>query len=90
MKALEDPSGVARRELLLALGEIGDSRAAEAVARNLYHDQPEVRAAAATALQRIGTSAQAEALDALKSDYYRRVREAASAALAKGGTEGTR
>ncbi|WP_373371207.1 HEAT repeat domain-containing protein [Stigmatella ashevillensis] len=90
IKALEDPSGVARRELLLALGEIGDSRAAEAVARNLYHDQPEVRAAAATALQRIGTSAQAEALDALKSDYYRRVREAASAALAKGGTEGTR
>jgi cellulose synthase operon protein C len=90
-KALEDPASVARREVLLALGEIGDSRAAEVVARDLYHDQPEVRAAAATALRRMGTSAQAEALDALKSDYYRRVREAASAALAKGGTaaEGT-
>jgi cellulose synthase operon protein C len=88
MKALEDPAGVARREVLLALGEIGDSRAAETVARDLYHDQPEIRAAAATALQRVGTSAQAEALDALKSDYYRRVREAASAALSKGGTAG--
>ncbi|SES84736.1 HEAT repeat domain-containing protein [Stigmatella erecta] len=88
IKALEDPAGVARREVLLALGELGDSRAAEGVARDLYHDQPEIRAAAATALQRMGTSAQAEALDALKSDYYRRVREAASAALAKGGTAG--
>jgi cellulose synthase operon protein C len=92
IKALEDPANVARREVLLALGEIGDTRAAEAVARDLYHDLPEVRAAAATALKRIGTPAQAEALDALKSDYYRRVREAASEALAKNGTaaEGAR
>jgi HEAT repeat protein len=92
IKALGDPASVARREVLLALGEIGDTRAAEAVARDLYHDLPDVRAAAATALQRIGTPAQAEALDALKSDYYRRVRDAASAALAKNGTaaEGAR
>jgi HEAT repeat protein len=91
-KALSDPTSVARREVLLALGEIGDTQAAEIVARDLYHDLPEVRAAAATALQKIGTSAQAESLDALKSDYYRRVREAASAALAKNGTvaEGAR
>jgi HEAT repeat protein len=91
-KALDDPASVARREVLLALGEIGDTQAAEVVARDLYHDLPEVRAAAATALQKIGTSAQAEALDALKSDYYRRVRDAASAALAKNGTvaEGAR
>lgn len=91
-KALDDPASVARREVLLALGEIGDTQAAEVVARDLYHDLPEVRAAAAMALQKIGTSAQAEALDALKSDYYRRVRDAASAALAKNGTvaEGAR
>jgi HEAT repeat protein len=91
-KALDDPSSVARREVLLALGEIGDAQAAEAVARDLYHDLPEVRVAAATALQKIGTSAQTEALDALKSDYYRRVRDAASAALAKSGSvaEGAR
>jgi HEAT repeat protein len=91
-KVLNDHASVARREVLLALGEIGDTQAAEVVARDLYHDLPEVRAAAAMALQKIGTSAQAESLDALKSDYYRRVREAASAALAKNGTvaEGAR
>lgn len=91
-KALDDPASVARREVLLALGEIGDSQAAEVVARDLYHDLPEVRFAAASALQKMGTPAQGEALDALKSDYYRRVREAASAALAKNGTvaEGAR
>ncbi len=91
-KALEDPANVARREVLLALGELGDPTAAEVVARDLYHDLPDVRAAAATALTRIGTSAQSEALDALKSDYYRRVRDAASAALVRNGTaaEGAR
>ncbi len=91
-KALNDPASVARREVLLALGEIGDTQAAEAVARDLYHDLPEIRTAAAMALTKIGTSAQVEPLDALKSDYYRRVREAASVALAKHGTatEGTR
>jgi cellulose synthase operon protein C len=91
-KVLDDPASVARREVILALGEIGDTQAAEVVARDLYHDLPEVRAAAASALQKIGTPAQVEALDALKSDYYRRVREAAGAALAKNGTvaEGAR
>jgi HEAT repeat protein len=92
VKALEEPSGVGRRELLTALGEIGDTTAAEVVARDLYHDLPEIRAAAAGALTRMGTGAQADALDALKSDYYRRVREAAVTALAKTTTaaEGTR
>jgi HEAT repeat protein len=92
VKALEEPSGVGRRELLTALGELGDTTAAEVVARDLYHDLPEIRAAAAGALTRMGTGAQADALDALKSDYYRRVREAAVTALAKTTTaaEGTR
>ncbi|XXF81594.1 HEAT repeat domain-containing protein [Myxococcaceae bacterium GXIMD 01537] len=93
-KTLDDPSMVARRDVLLALGEIGDKQAAEIVARDLYHDLPEIRAAAATALMKLGTPAQAEALDALKSDYYRRVREAAGEAHGKtaGGTasEGAR
>ncbi|MFL5356450.1 HEAT repeat domain-containing protein [Archangium sp.] len=92
VKALEDSSSLGRRELLTALGEIGDSSAAEVVARDLYHDLPEIRAAAAAALARMGTGAQADALDALKSDYYRRVREAAISALAKTTTaaEGAR
>jgi HEAT repeat protein len=92
VKALEDPSSLGRRELLTALGEIGDSSAAEVVARDLYHDLPEIRAAAAAALAKMGTGAQADALDALKSDYYRRVREAAVSALAKTTTaaEGAR
>ncbi len=94
MKALDEPTSVARRDILLALGKLGDKQAAEVVARDLYHDLPEIRAAAATALQTLGTPAQVEALDALKGDYYRRVREAAIAASAKtgGGTaaEGAR
>jgi len=92
VKALEEPSGVGRRELLTALGELGDTSAAEVVARDLYHDLPEIRAAAAGALTRMGTGAQADALDALKSDYYRRVREAAVTALVKTTTaaEGAR
>jgi len=92
IKVLEDPTSVGRREMLTALGELGDSSAAEVVARDLYHDLPEIRAAAAGALARMGTGSQADALDALKSDYYRRVREAAVTALAKTTTaaEGTR
>jgi HEAT repeat protein len=94
MKALDDPTNVARRDILLALGKIGDRQAADVVARDLYHDLPEIRAAAATALTQMGTPAQAEALDALKSDYYRRVRDAAGGAVEKttGGTaaEGAR
>jgi hypothetical protein len=92
LKSLEDPTSPGRRELLIALGEIGDSAAEEVVARELYNDVPEIRVAAATALARIGTGAQAEALDALKSDYYRRVREAAVTALEKTATsvEGAR
>ena len=92
LKALEGPTSVGRREMLTALGQMGDGSAAEVVARDLYHDMPEIRAAAASALARIGTSAQADALDALKSDYYRRVREAAVAALEKSTTaaEGAR
>jgi HEAT repeat protein len=92
VKALENSSSLGRRELLNALAEIGDSSAAEVVARDLYHDLPEIRAAAAAALARIGAGSQADALDALKSDYYRRVREAAVSALAKTTTaaEGAR
>jgi HEAT repeat protein len=86
LKALEGPTSIGRREMLTALGQMGDGTAAEVVARDLYHDMPEIRAAAASALARIGTAAQADALDALKSDYYRRVREAAVAALEKSTT----
>lgn len=93
VKYLEDPTGVARREVLVALGRIGDLRALEPMGRELYHDSPEIRAAAAEGLGLFARSAPGEAvaalrggphldaLDALKSDYYRRVREAAATAL---------
>ena len=81
IKALDEPNSVARRDVLLALGAIGDAKAAEVVARDLFHDLPEIRAAAASALKKIGTPTQAESLDALKGDYFRTVREAAGAAL---------
>ncbi|MBU8894691.1 HEAT repeat domain-containing protein [Corallococcus sp. H22C18031201] len=86
LKALDETNSVARRDVLLALGAIGDPRAADAVARDLYHDLPEIRAAAARALKEIGGGPQSEPLDALKGDYFRSVREAAGSALAKGGT----
>jgi HEAT repeat protein len=91
-KALDEPNSVARRDVLLALGAIGDAQAAEVVARDLFHDLPEIRAAAASALKKIGTPVQAESLDALKGDYFRAVRESAGAALTKDGTaaEGAR
>jgi HEAT repeat protein len=92
LKALEEPHGVARTEALVALGRIGAASGAAAVGRELYHDNPEIRAAAAGALGLIARSSRspiepgsAEALDALKGDYYRKVREEAEAALAKSG-----
>lgn len=85
LKALEDPTSLARREVLLALGQVGDQSVADTLARDLYHDLPEIRAAAATALARVGSATQAPALEALQGDYYQRVREAASAALANQG-----
>lgn len=80
---LQDPASVGRREALVALGRVGDTKAADVIAKDLYHDSPDVRAAAAEALGNVGTTAQGEALDALKGDYYRRVRELAEAAIPK-------
>lgn len=78
---LDDPEAVARREVLLAVGKLGDLSAADAVARDLYSDSAEVRSAAARALALLKTPAQVEAIDALKGDYDRGVRESATAAL---------
>lgn len=78
---LDDPEAVSRREVLIALGKLGDQRAAEAIARDLYSDSAEVRGAACRALADLKSPAQLEAIDALKGDYDRRVRESAEAAL---------
>ncbi|CAM3112672.1 HEAT repeat domain-containing protein [Corallococcus sp. ZKHCc1 1396] len=77
LKSLDDSNSVARRDVLLALGAIGDAKSAEKVGRDLYHDLPEIRAAAATALRKMNTGAEAEPLEALKGDYFREVRVAA-------------
>jgi HEAT repeat protein len=81
LKALADPTLVARREVLLALGQLKDPRAIEMVGRDLYGESPDVRAAAAEALQSLGVGKFQDALLALKVDYYRKVREAATLAL---------
>jgi len=80
---LAEPTAVARRDVLLALGRLGDARAAEVVARDLYSDSAEVRAAAATALGMLGATGHLEAIDALKGDYYWWVRESASTAVSR-------
>jgi HEAT repeat protein len=77
---LDDPELVARREVLTALGRLGDPSVSEAVARDLYSDSALVRAAAAVALMQMKSTTQLEAIDALKGDYDRRVREAATSA----------
>jgi cellulose synthase operon protein C len=78
---LDDQEAVARRDVLHALGRLGDPRAAEAVARDLYSDSAEVRSAAARALAQLKVPAQVEAIDALKGDYDLQVRNSAIAAL---------
>jgi HEAT repeat protein len=83
LKYLEDPLAVGRRQAIMALGEIGDLRAADAIARALYDESPELRAAAAQALRRLGSSSHLEELEALKGDYYASVRRAAQGAPGK-------
>lgn len=83
LKVIDDPTAAAQREAIWALGQIGDRKAAEVVARELLSESADLRAAAAEALGQIGSAAQVPALEALKGDYYVRVRDAAGAALAK-------
>lgn len=78
---LDDQETLGRRDVLLALGRLGDAKAAEPIARDLYSDSAEVRTAAARALAELKVPAQREAIDALKGDYDLRVRNAATAAL---------
>jgi len=90
LKYLDDPAAMGRREALVALGRMGDVSVAGAVARDLCHESPELRA---TALEVFTALAQANdgkgkgdlaphapAIDALKGDYHARVRELAAAA----------
>lgn len=85
LKELDDPSAVARREILLGVGMLKDARAIDTVAKDLYSESADVRAAAAEALATLGPGRHADALLALKVDYYRKVRESAQTALAKHG-----
>lgn len=78
---LDDPTMVARRDVLLALGRLKDPAAADGVGHDLYSDSADVRAAAAEALAFLGPGSNAEALDALTGDYSVKVRETAQATL---------
>ena len=81
LSLLDDQESVARRDVIQALGRLGDPRAADAVAKDLYSDSAEVRTAAARALMQMKAPAQVEAIDALKGDYDLQVRNAATAAV---------
>ena len=78
---LDDPESVARRDVIVALGRLGDPRAADSVEKDLYSDSAEVRTAAARALMLMKVPSQVEAIDALKGDYDLQVRNAATAAV---------
>ena len=79
---LDDPEAVARRDALLALGKLGDAQSSALIARDLFSDSAEVRAAAARALTLLKQPTHLDALDALTGDYDRQVRESARSALA--------
>lgn len=90
LKVLADPSAVARREVLTALGNLNDAKAVPALTSHLYHDSADVRVAAAQALGSFPKAAPLDALDALKGDYYRKVRETASETMQRLAPEPTR
>jgi HEAT repeat protein len=81
VKLLSDSETVARREVLLALGRLGDEKVAPLIAKDLFSDSAEVRSAAARALAALKAPTHLDALDALTGDYDRQVRESARAAL---------
>ncbi len=70
-----------RRDVIVALGRLGEPRASDVIGRFLYDDSPDIRAAAAGALHALGAGKSVDALDALKGDYYRTVRDEAVAAM---------
>lgn len=78
---LKDPTVIARRELVVALGRLKDPRAADAIARELFSDSVDVREAAIEALTAVNGRNALEQLDALKGDYAQRVRTAADLAM---------
>jgi HEAT repeat protein len=82
-RILEGPSEAARLDAIEALAGIPTGEGAEAIARHLTGDRPEVRAAAARALGRLRHEPASARLEALRSDYYGIVRRAAVDALAK-------
>jgi hypothetical protein len=82
LDALTHRQGQVRSAALLALAELGDRRAAQAVAARLAHDDSAmVREAAAQALGRLGGPGAVQALEAALSDPKAKVRRAASAGL---------
>lgn len=82
LKYLAEESGPARKDVLLVLGKLRAPGAAALLGRELYRDNPELRAAAAQALVGLAGPKELEALDALKGDYYRKVRESAALGVA--------
>jgi HEAT repeat protein len=83
VKSLDSEETVARREILIALGKIGERGSADALAKYAYDESPEVRAAAAAALGRLGDQTHLELLNGLQSDFYRQVRESARGAVSE-------
>jgi HEAT repeat protein len=72
-----------RVEAIEALGQLGGPDAGPVLARELWSERPEVRAAAARAVGRLRHEPAAPWLEALRSDYCGEVRRAAVEALAK-------
>jgi hypothetical protein len=77
VESLSQPNSAGRPDVLVALGRLGDESTVEALSPELFHDVPEIRAAAASAILRLAPTKSAELLKALKNDYYADVREAA-------------
>ena len=80
---LSDPALRERREVIEVLGHLGDASVRDDLARELFSDQPKIRAAALRALGALKLAGDIPRIAALKSDYYLEVRALAAQVSSK-------
>ncbi|MCL2625235.1 MAG: HEAT repeat domain-containing protein [Cystobacterineae bacterium] len=64
-----------KKAALEALGEMGGGDISEEIEKQLFHESPEIREAAARALRYLRGGDLGEVLEALSEDYFKRVRQ---------------
>ena len=78
VEKLGDPALRERREVIEALGRLGDDSVRDALEKELFSDRPEIRASALRALKALNLGASVPKIAALKGDYFAEVRQLAA------------